>query len=40
MMDRMSALEAFVKVAETKSFTEAAERLGLSKSAISRHISA
>jgi hypothetical protein len=40
MMDRMSALEAFVKVAETKSFTEAAERLGLSKSAVSRHISA
>ena len=39
-MDRMTALEAFVKVSETKSFTEAAARLGQSKSAISRHISA
>jgi DNA-binding transcriptional LysR family regulator len=39
-MDRMAALEAFVKVSETQSFTEAAERLGQSKSAISRHISA
>ena len=39
-MDRMAAIEAFVKVSETKSFTEAAARLGQSKSAISRHISA
>ena len=39
-MDRMNALEAFVKVSETKSFTEAAARLGQSKSAISRHITA
>lgn len=38
-MDRMSALEAFVKVAETGSFTDAASRLGQSKSAISRHVS-
>ena len=38
-MDRMAALEAFVKVCETKSFTEAASRLGQSKSAISRLIS-
>ena len=39
-MDRMAALEAFVKVSETKSFTEAAARLGQSKSAVSRHITA
>ena len=39
-MDRMAAIEAFVKVSETKSFTEAAARLGQSKSAISRHITA
>jgi DNA-binding transcriptional LysR family regulator len=39
-MDRMAAIEAFVKVSETKSFTEAAARLGQSKSAMSRHISA
>ena len=39
-MDRMAAIEAFVKVSETKSFTEAAARLGQSKSAISRYISA
>ena len=31
-MDRMAAIEAFVKVSETKSFTEAAARLGQSKS--------
>ena len=39
-MDRMAAIEAFVKVSETKSFTEAAARLGQSKSAISRYITA
>ncbi|NBO80565.1 MAG: LysR family transcriptional regulator [Actinobacteria bacterium] len=39
-MDRMAAIEAFVKVSETKSFTEAAARLGQSKSAVSRHITA
>jgi DNA-binding transcriptional LysR family regulator len=38
-MDRLSALEAFVKVAETQSFSEAAARLGASKSALSRQIS-
>ncbi len=35
-MDRFSALNAFVKVAETRSFSEAAEKVGLSKSAVSR----
>lgn len=39
-MDRLAALEAFVKVAETQSFSEAARRLRGSKSAVSRHIAA
>ncbi len=39
-MDRLAAIEAFVRVAETKSFSEAAKRLGSSKSAVSRHVSA
>jgi DNA-binding transcriptional LysR family regulator len=37
-MDRLAALEAFVKVAETRSFSEAARRLRSSKSVISRLI--
>jgi DNA-binding transcriptional LysR family regulator len=37
-MDRLAALEAFVKVAETRSFSEAARRLRTSKSVISRQI--
>ena len=39
-MDRLAALEAFVKVAEVRSFSEAALRLQTSKSGVSRHISA
>jgi DNA-binding transcriptional LysR family regulator len=38
-MDRLAALEAFVKIAETQSFSEAAARLGVSKSALSRQVS-
>lgn len=39
-MDRFAALEAFVKVAETQSFSEAARRLRASKSVVSRQIAA
>ncbi len=39
-MNRLAALEAFVRVAETRSFTEAAERLRTSKSGLSRQVSA
>jgi DNA-binding transcriptional LysR family regulator len=39
-MDRFAVLEAFVRVAETGSFSEAARRLRTSKSAVSRHVAA
>jgi DNA-binding transcriptional LysR family regulator len=39
-MDRLAALETFAKVAETKSFSEAARRLRASKSVVSRQIAA
>jgi len=39
-MDRLDAIEAFVKVAETNSFSEAARRLRVSKSAVSRLVGA
>ncbi|MBL8645378.1 MAG: LysR family transcriptional regulator [Rhodospirillaceae bacterium] len=39
-MDRISALRAFTAVADAESFSEAAGRLKMSKSAISKHISA
>lgn len=39
-MDRFAAIEAFVKVAETQSFSKAAARLKSSKSVVSRHVSA
>ena len=39
-MDRFAAIESFVKVAETRSFSEAARRLRSSKSAISRNVGA
>lgn len=39
-MDRLEAMEAFVRVAEGHSFSEAARRLKLSKSVISRQVSA
>jgi DNA-binding transcriptional LysR family regulator len=38
-MDRFAALQAFVAVAEAKSFSEAARRLRLAKSAVSRQVS-
>lgn len=39
-MDRLDSMEAFVRVAESHSFSEAARRLGLSKSVVSRQVSA
>ena len=39
-MNRLSAIESFVKVAELKSFSEAAARLNTSKSVVSRHVAA
>jgi len=39
-MDRLDSMEAFVRVAEAHSFSEAARRLNLSKSVISRQVSA
>jgi len=37
-MDRMSAMIAFVRVVEAGSFSEAARRLGSSKSSVSKHV--
>src|SRR5215831_4004168 len=39
-MDRLAAIEAFVRVAECGSFSQAAERLHASKSGVSRQVSA
>ncbi|MEM8569708.1 MAG: LysR family transcriptional regulator [Pseudomonadota bacterium] len=39
-MDRLAEMEAFVTVVDTGGFTEAARRLGVSKSAISKNVSA
>lgn len=39
-MDRLSEMEAFVSVVDQGGFTEAAKKLGVSKSAISKHVSA
>lgn len=39
-MDRLSEMEAFINVVDQGGFTGAARRLGVSKSAISKHISA
>lgn len=39
-MDRLTEMEAFVHVVDHGGFTEAARRLGLSKSAVSKHVSA
>jgi DNA-binding transcriptional LysR family regulator len=39
-MDRLASLEAFARVAETKSFTAAAKRLNISKSLVSRQVAA
>ena len=40
MTDRLSAMEAFARVAEARSFSEAARRLGASKSLVSRQVAA
>lgn len=39
-MDRLAAMEAFVRAADTRSFSEAARQLRLSKSVVSRQIAA
>lgn len=39
-MDQLAAIRVFVRVGEAGGFSEAARRLGLSKSAVSKHISA
>ncbi|TPE52720.1 LysR family transcriptional regulator [Amaricoccus solimangrovi] len=39
-MDRLTEMEAFVQVVDHGGFTEAARKMGLSKSAISKHVSA
>ncbi len=38
-MDRLMELEAFTKVVDNSGFTDAAKKLGVSKSAVSKHIS-
>lgn len=39
-MDRLTEMEAFVQVVDHGGFTDAARKMGLSKSAISKHVSA
>lgn len=39
-MDRLSEMEAFVHVVDQGGFTEAARKLGVSKSAVSKHVAA
>lgn len=39
-MDRLTEMEAFVQVVDNGGFTEAARKMGLSKSAVSKHVSA
>jgi DNA-binding transcriptional LysR family regulator len=39
-MDRLTEMEAFVRVVEHGGFTEAARKMGMSKSAVSKHVSA
>lgn len=39
-MDRLNEMEAFTRVVELGGFTEAAKKLGLSKSAVSKHVAA
>jgi len=39
-MDRLTEMEAFVRVIDHGGFTEAARQMGLSKSAVSKHVSA
>lgn len=39
-MDRLSEMEAFISVVDQGGFTDAARKLGISKSAVSKHVSA
>jgi len=39
-MDRLSEMEAFVRVVDLGGFTDAARKMGVSKSAVSKHVSA
>jgi DNA-binding transcriptional LysR family regulator len=39
-MDRLSEMEAFVRVVELGGFTDAARKLDISKSAVSKHVAA
>jgi DNA-binding transcriptional LysR family regulator len=39
-MDRLTEMEAFVRVVEHGGFTDAARKMGMSKSAVSKHVSA
>jgi DNA-binding transcriptional LysR family regulator len=39
-MDRLSEMEAFVRVVDLGGFTDAARKLGVSKSAVSKHVAA
>lgn len=39
-MDRLTEMEAFTRVVEMGGFTEAAKKIGLSKSAVSKHVAA
>jgi DNA-binding transcriptional LysR family regulator len=39
-MDRLTEMEAFIRVVDLGGFTDAAKKLGMSKSAISKHVSA
>ena len=39
-MDRLQGMTVFVRVAEQGSFSSAAQQLGLSKSAVSKHVAA
>ncbi|MEM8658224.1 MAG: LysR family transcriptional regulator [Pseudomonadota bacterium] len=39
-MDRLSEMEAFISVVDQGGFTDAAKKLGMSKSAVSKHVSA
>lgn len=39
-MDRLTEMEAFVQVVDNGGFTEAGRKLGMSKSAVSKHVSA
>ena len=37
-MDKLTSMAVFAQVVESQSFSKAAERLGLSKSAVSKHV--